>query len=121
MTEAQTRSFKHFRDNHRYQSVQDRASNNLDLADNREDLNNLLELRDVEDELTSIQKLLTEQRKLILQVIQQFKEVNDCQMGVSGTKFLQEAHSAVLGYLEHINGMLKSSQVAQVAVGLSQS
>ena len=75
----------------------------------------------MEDELTSIQKLLTEQLKILQEMIRQFKDINRRQKGLSGTKFLQDAHSAVLNYLEHVTSMLKSSQVAQAAVGSTWS
>ena len=114
-TEQQTRSFKEFRDNHRYRDPSDLDVSRLpQYVDNREDLNALLELRDIEDELTTIQKLFIEQHKTIKEMLKQYEELN--RQAKHGRFILQGVDHAIEGYEESVKGMLKSADVAQKAV-----
>ncbi|MCJ1473686.1 hypothetical protein MMC13_002337 [Lambiella insularis] len=97
-----------FRDNHRL---------DVQYVDNRDDLNALLELRDVEDELGTIQKLFTEQHKTLKDMLQQYSELNTrYQLGLNGTRVLDNVDHCVVTYLEQIASMLKGAEVAQNAV-----
>ena len=117
-TEQQTKSFKEFRDNHRYRDPQDLDVKKLPrYVDNREDLNALLELRDIEDELNTISKLLIEQHKCVADMVKQYKVLNNShRKGRHGIYFLQEVDHTLSGYEEQVSGMLKSASVAQDAV-----
>ena len=85
--------------------------------DNSEDLDALLELRDIQDELNTIKKLLGEQHKNVKDMIKQYLEnVNEQGKGIHGTVLLKEAEHAITVYEEQVNGMIKSSQVAENAV-----
>ena len=86
-------------------------------VDNREDLNALLELRDIEDELNTISKLLTEQHKCVTEMLKQYRHLNsEYRKGHMGTLFLREVKQTLIGYEEQVAGMLKSSSAAQDAV-----
>ena len=88
--------------------------------DNSEDLNALLELRDIQDELNTISKLLGEQHNNIRDMTKQYQEsVNERGKGIHGTVLLREADHAITVYEEQVNGMIKSSQVAENAVSFS--
>ena len=119
-TEQQTRSFKEFRDNHRYRDPSDLDVSRLPpYVDNREDLNALLELRDIEDELTTIQKLFIEQHKTVKDMLNQYEELKrHHDRGHHGRFILQDVDHTIEGYEESVKGMLKSADVAQKAVSL---
>jgi len=106
LTEQQTKSFKEFRDNSRLE---------VEYIDNRDDLNALLELRDVEDELKTINKLFLEQHKTIKDMIRQYKELNLRQLGMFGRLLLEDVDHCVEYYLEQVASMLTSAEVAQNA------
>lgn len=81
------------------------------------DLDNLLELRDVEDELSTIKKLFVEQKHMISDMIKQYtQEVNKRGKGLHGTALLREADNLLSTYEEQVDAMIKSSKVAQEAV-----
>jgi hypothetical protein len=81
------------------------------------DLDNLLELRDVEDELSTIKKLFVEQKHMISDMIKQYtQEVNKRGRGMHGTALLREADNLLSNYEEQVDAMIKSSKVAQEAV-----
>ena len=74
----------------------------------------------MEDELTSIQKLLSEQQGEIGRMMGHFMELNNRhRKGLSGSKYLKDANSAVISFLENVGGMLKSSRETQAAVSRS--
>ena len=114
LTEQQTKSFKEFRDNHRYRDPRDLDVDRLpQYVDNRDDLNALLELRDIEDELTTIHKLFTEQHKTIQDMTKQYEELNNrYRRGMHGSYILREVNHCVDGYLEQVHGMKESAEVA---------
>ncbi|MCJ1421829.1 hypothetical protein MMC32_008196 [Xylographa parallela] len=106
LTEQQTKSFKEFRDNSRLE---------VEYIDNRDDLNALLELRDVEDELKTINKLFLEQHKTIKDMVRQYRELNLRQLGMFGRILLEDVDKCVEDYLEQVSSMLTSADVAQNA------
>ena len=116
ISELHTLAFKQFRDSHKIDDAKTLLASSKSL-DYSSDLDNLLELRDVDDELSTIKKLFVEQRKIIGEMIKQFEEdVNTRGKGIHGTVLLKEAESTLVGYEEQVENMMKSSKVAQEAV-----
>ena len=115
LTEDQVKSFKQFRDTHRVEETSVRKGNPIpQFLDNSKDLNNLLELRDIEDELTTIQKLLVEQHKLVADMLKQYKTLNTSTgKGKIGTSFLMDLDETLDDYEEQVESMLKSAEVAK--------
>ena len=115
LTEDQVKSYKQFRDTHRVEELSVRKGNPLpQFLDNSKDLNNLLELRDIEDELTTIQKLIGEQQKVVGEMLKQYRVLNNTTgKGKLGTSFLMDLENTLDDYDEQVAGMLKSSEVAQ--------
>ncbi|KAL8824737.1 MAG: hypothetical protein Q9191_004855 [Dirinaria sp. TL-2023a] len=112
LTEQQTRSFKEFR---RYtkEVAMDRSPT---VFDNSNDLDALLELRDIEDELKTLDKLFEEQQRGVMEMGSQYAELNKTHnMGLNGTTFLREVTHSLNGYRKQIERMLKSAQTAQQA------
>lgn len=77
---------------------------------NRDDLSVLLELRDIEDELATILKLLDQQDGVIKNMIKYF-EIKDC-----GKVFLDTAQLRIDEYRVQINEMKENSHLTQKAV-----
>lgn len=77
---------------------------------NREDLSILLELRDIEDELSTILKLLEQQDTVINSMVKYFDNLGD------GKSFLDQAHQRIDEYRSQINDMKESSHLTQKAV-----
>lgn len=86
-----------------------------DYADNRNDLDALLELRDIEDELNTVDKLLKEQCDAIKEMLIQYKNMTWRSEKGKGIDFLTEASNAVKRYKEQVEGMRKSARAAQSA------
>ena len=84
--------------------------------DNRSDLDALLELRDIEDELTTIGKLFGEQSRGIHDMQKIYQDLNTSRgQGLCGLRILKEASHTLHDYQEQVDGMLKSTQAAQQA------
>lgn len=112
LTEQQTRSFKEFR-KYTKDVAMDRSPT---VFDNSNDLDALLELRDIEDELNTLDKLFKEQQRGINQMTSQYQELNETyKTGLNGTIFLQNVTHSLDGYIEQIKLMLKSAKTAQKA------
>lgn len=77
---------------------------------NREDLSVLLELRDIEDELSTILKLLDQQDTVIKNMVKYFGN-KGC-----GKSFLDTAQERIDEYRSQINEMKENSHLAQKAV-----
>jgi hypothetical protein len=77
---------------------------------NREDLSVLLELRDIEDELSTILKLLDQQDTVIKSMIKYF-DTRGC-----GKVFLDTAQARIDEYRSQITEMKENSHLAQKAV-----
>ena len=76
-----------------------------------------MEIRDIRDELGTIQKLFTEQHSSILKMLGQYEKLNRLHYkGLHGIYLLREADQAILGYEHQVTSMLKSAEVAQEAV-----
>ena len=116
-TERQTSSFKEFRDNHTHKdNLNDDVNHIPKYADNRVDLDALLELRDIEDELNTMTKLFKEQSRVISDMIIQYNHLNKApRKGIKGIHFLTEASHVINEYKEQVEGMLKSAKAAQSA------
>lgn len=77
---------------------------------NREDLSVLLELRDIEDELSTILKLLDQQDTVIQSMIKYFDNRG------YGKSFLDTAQARIEEYRSQISEMKENSHLAQKAV-----
>lgn len=114
LTEQQTSSFKHFRNNHRFEKAKD--VNAQSHIDNRKDLDALLELRDIEDELNTIDKLIKEQQTCILDMRNQYRDLNGYHdKGMNGFNFLGEAQQFLNDHKDQLDAMLKGAVAAQRA------
>ena len=114
LTEQQTLSFKEFRNNHQYKKAKD--INAQQHIDNRKDLDALLELRDIEDELNTIDKLIKEQQSCVSEMLKQYRDLNNRHgKGFNGINFLHDVDLFLTEHKEQIDGMLKSAQAAQKA------
>ena len=114
LTEQQTHSFKEFRNNHQYEKAKD--VNAQQHIDNRKDLDALLELRDIEDELNTVRKLIKEQQDCVSEMIKQYRDLNVRHGKASnGIKFLDDVDQFLSEHREQLDGMLKSAQAAQKA------
>ena len=82
-------------------------------------MGNVLELKDIEDELNTIEKLFKEQQHGVTDMLKQYEELNKTyNQGLNGTRFLLEFRSTISGYQEQVNAMLKSARTAQKAVSI---
>ena len=114
LTEQQTLSFKDFRNNHQYKKAKD--INAQQHIDNRKDLDALLELRDIEDELTTIDKLIKEQQACVSEMTKQYHDLNARHgKGFNGIIFLHDIDQFLAEHKDQIDGMLKGAQAAQKA------
>lgn len=77
---------------------------------NRDDLSVLLELRDIEDELSTIIKLLDQQDGVIKSMVKYF-DLNGC-----GKMFLDAAQLRIDEYRSQLGEMKENSHLAQKAV-----
>ena len=114
LTEQQTLSFKEFRNNHQYKKAKD--VNAQQHIDNRKDLDALLELRDIEDELGTIDKLIKEQQNCVSEMTKQYRDLNARHgKGFNGINFLHDVDMFLNEHKEQLDGMLKGAQAAQKA------
>jgi Mg2+ and Co2+ transporter CorA len=115
LTEDQVKSFKQFRDTHRVEELSVRKGNPIpQFLDNSKDLNNLLELRDIEDELTTIKKLLQEQHRIVTDMLEQYRVLNkQTGKGQMGLSILMELDHTMEIYEDQVKAMLESSDNAQ--------
>ena len=114
LTEQQTLSFKEFRNDHQYKKAKD--VNTKQHIDNRKDLDALLELRDIEDELNTIDKLIKEQQHCVKEMIKQYHELNARHgKGFNGSTFLHDVGQFLTEHKEQVDGMLTSARAAQKA------
>ena len=123
LTEDQVKAFKQFRDTHRVEELSVRKGNPLpQFLDNSKDLNNLLELRDIEDELRTIEKLLGEQHKIVEKMLEQYRTLTETTgKGRIGMSFLMNLDQTLETYEDQVDSMLKSSENAQQEVSLPRS
>ena len=114
LTEQQTSSFKGFRNDHRGEKAKDiKAEQHID---NREDLDALLELHDIEDELNTIDRLIKEQQTCVTDMEVQYRSLAlQEEKGVNGLRFLHVAAQFLKDHLDQVDGMLKSAGAAQKA------
>ena len=112
LTEQQTASFKTFRNSHRFETAKD--LNAQSYIDNRKDLDALLELRDIEDELNTIDKLIREQQTCVKDMMTQYKD-HIHGKGLNGINFLYDAHQFLTEHKDQVDSMLKGAIAAQKA------
>ncbi|KAJ5171925.1 hypothetical protein N7492_004518 [Penicillium capsulatum] len=125
LTESVTKSFKRFRnrgftnrpaDHNRTAEGKAMTASQKDQRDrqiarrNRDDLSVLLELRDIEDELATILKLLDQQDAVIKSMVKYF-DIKGC-----GKVFLDAAQLRINEYRTQIGEMKDNSHLAQKAV-----
>ncbi|KAL8789142.1 MAG: hypothetical protein Q9195_006963 [Heterodermia aff. obscurata] len=117
LTERQTISFKEFRNNHRFKDPKSIDAKRLPrYVDNSADLDALLELRDIEDELNTLDKLFKEQQRGVSDMLSHYVELNNVSgKAIFGTQWLMEINHTLEGYKDQVEGMLKSAQTAQKA------
>lgn len=111
LTEQQTRSFKDFRNNHQFKKAKDIDAQQH--IDNRKDLDALLELRDIEDELKTIEKLIKEQVACVSEMFSQYHDLNARGKGSNGINFLIDVSQFLAEHKEQVDAMIKSAQAAQ--------
>jgi Mg2+ and Co2+ transporter CorA len=114
LTEQQNASFKGFRNDHGFEHAKSDAESHLD---NRKDLDALLELRDIDDELTMIERLVKEQQECVKEMLKQYQHLHDHHggKGANGIDFLRKTHQTLSENKERIASMLKSAHAAQKA------
>lgn len=94
--------------------IKDRSA--LPYFDNRIELDALLELRDVDDELTIITKLIKEQQVCISDMVAHYHDLKQsCNKGLNGMDFLLEVQQFLNEQSEQIKEMLRNSLAAQRA------
>ncbi|KAI9654644.1 MAG: hypothetical protein M1821_005851 [Bathelium mastoideum] len=119
LTEEQTESFKKFRDNHR-----DETLGRLDgypqlhrpVDDSGTDLANYLELRDIEDELTTLLKLFNEQTTVVQSMIDQWKGIMaQLRRKLASKELLVETINKIASYRAETEMMIMDCRTAQDA------
>ena len=114
LTERQTSSFKAFRNDNSYENAKD--ANEQSHINNRKDLDSLLELRDIEDELDTIERLIKEQQTCITKMLADYQHLEKHnKKGLNGIGFLMQADQFLAENKEHIERMHKSTLIAQKA------
>ena len=113
-TEQQNKSFKEFRGD--LGDLRDSRIHRLPaFDDNRADLDALLELRDIEDELTTINKVFKEQLNSIASMMAQYQDPSLINRGENGIHLLNQSEHKINEYKEQVDGMLTSAKTAQKA------
>ena len=105
LMERQIISVTHFRNDHQFEMVKDiDKSNEIDV---------LVELRDIKDELKAIDKLLNEQQICVSDMITQYKDLNGRHKGVNGISFLLEVQQFLNDHKEELSSMLEDVLTVQ--------
>jgi hypothetical protein len=115
LTERQTSSFKQFRNRQWFEGAKD--INDQQHIDNRRDLDALLELRDIEDELNTIRKLIKEQQECVAEMLTRYHGLHRnhgmTDLGVNGIRFLVEVDQFLADNEKRIDGMKENAHAAQ--------
>lgn len=115
LTERQTSSFKQFRNVHGLEGAEDTSDEHH--IDNRTDLDALLELRDIEDELKTIRKLIKEQQTCVSNMLERYKMLHTQPgkegLGVNGINFLIEVELFLTENDERVQVMKENARSAQ--------
>ena len=125
LIEKQTDAFKKFRSElnfnvgegleltrDAYKSKQSRAAKGQD-SDHGEDLNNLLELRDISDELKILKRLLDQQEEHVTGMEKQYDRIiKKHKQGVQGKEFLSSALVRIRAYQRQANSLSESCKEA---------
>jgi hypothetical protein len=85
---------------------------------NRDDLSALLELRDIEDELSTMKKLFQQQEVTIKQMKEFYKAGGDLRPSVHGPEYLKMASDHLEDYIKRVEEMRKNTNIARKAVSL---
>ncbi|KAG8528250.1 uncharacterized protein KY384_007167 [Bacidia gigantensis] len=112
LTEKQNKSWKDFRNN---QNLKIEDMETEKHVNNREDLNSLLELRDIEDELNTIDKLIREQQSVVGDMTIRYEELNRAGKGLKGKEFLADITQFLSEHKVQIDSMRDSTQAAKKA------
>lgn len=117
-TERQTVSFKEFRNTYAPQHLRpSREQSPRKHAGARQELDDLLSLRDMEDELNIMSRLFREQQRVVTDMIRRYKDLNARQnQGLHGTRFLHEAECSIRDYQEQVDTMLRNGKAVQDAL-----
>ncbi|KAF2232829.1 hypothetical protein EV356DRAFT_238033 [Viridothelium virens] len=119
LTEEQTESFKRFRDDHRDEMMGrlDRYSQApQSLVDSGSDLANYLELRDIEDELTSLLKLFNEQLSVLQTMISKWNGIMaQINRKLASKELLTKAVDKIASYKSETKRMIDDCHTAQDA------
>src|SRR5437899_1833470 len=81
----------------------------------RADLSALLELRDIVDELTTMQKLFEQQKEAILEMEIQYRAHYGAEGG-HGVEYLEEALASLEEFMKQTSEMMTNAKTAQDAV-----
>ncbi|KAK4697238.1 hypothetical protein P7C71_g809, partial [Lecanoromycetidae sp. Uapishka_2] len=115
LTERQTSSFKQFRNMHGLEGAEDTSDEHH--IDNRRDLDALLELRDIEDELNTIRKLIREQQSCVTNMLDRYKEFRSQpekeSLGIRGVELLFEIDQFLSENDDRIQVMKDNAHAAQ--------
>ncbi|KAL9616697.1 MAG: hypothetical protein Q9160_008450 [Pyrenula sp. 1 TL-2023] len=127
LTEKMTQSFKAFRtqgfqnktgdyDRNEYGQVltlEEKMERDKKIEEqNKRDLSALLELRDIDDELSTIGKLLAQQRETVVQMLEHYRSVEQFKQSPSGLEYLKQALDHIYEYEKQIDEMRGNANLA---------
>lgn len=117
-TEKQTMSFQQFRSNQMKDISTDTSEEAVErLGHNSDDLSALLELRDIEDELGTLDKLFNEQLVVLKQLRSNYEAINAKKSRQSkGLIWLEDAADRIESYQFQVSTMRASCSAGQEAV-----
>lgn len=126
-TEKMTQSFKAFRtqgfqnktgdyDRNEYGQIltlEEKMERDKKIEEqNKRDLSALLELRDIDDELSTISRLLVQQEETVMQMVELYKSVEQFKQSPSGVEYLKQALDHISEYKKQIEEMRKNANLA---------
>ncbi|MCJ1386386.1 hypothetical protein MMC17_009512 [Xylographa soralifera] len=123
LVEKMTKSFKDFRSlgfrdksteydsDDIIMSIKERHKREGKLSEkqNRDDTSAMLELRDIHDELDTLQKLFTEQKDTIKQMVGIYKHESYSQISSNGLSILSNAQEKLEEYTHQVDQMIKNA------------
>ncbi|MCJ1437771.1 hypothetical protein MMC27_007158 [Xylographa pallens] len=132
LVEKMTKSFKDFRSlgfrdksteydsDNLITSIKERHKREglLSEKQNRDDTSAMLELRDIHDELDTLQKLFSEQKDTIEQMIDIYKHESYSQISLNGLSILSKAQEKLKEYAHQVDQMIKNASRTRTDVAL---
>ena len=91
----------------------------LSEKQNRDDTSAMLELRDIHDELDTLQKLFSEQKDTIEQMVEIYKHEVYSQISQNGLSILSNAQEKLKEYTHQVDQMIKNASRTRTDVDLS--